>query len=222
MHSNWVRRKTFWVTFATAVIVLGVIGAGAFAAYTRYAYIQKDAAYRQLMGLTVIGNAPAPGFQLLTQTGKRVSLRALRGKVVVLEFMDPRCTDICPIVSQEFIQADHLLQSQQSHVVFVAVNVNQYHESIQDVSTFSREQGLNRLPNWYFLTGSTQALQKVWREYGVFVQPNKTGDVVHSSLMFFINSRGIEEYVANPDNNKATMLEWGDAIAFYTQHLGNM
>ena len=50
--------------------------------------------------------------------------RRYRGKVVVLEFMDPHCTDIYPIVSQEFIDAYHDLGRAAGDVVFAAVNVN--------------------------------------------------------------------------------------------------
>ena len=29
---------------------------------------------------------------------------------------------------------------------------------------------MNRLPNWYYLTGSVAALQQVWNSYGVLVE----------------------------------------------------
>jgi protein SCO1 len=48
---------------------------------------------------------PALGFTLTDQDGRTLALSALRSKVVVLEFMDPHCTDICPIVSQEYVDA---------------------------------------------------------------------------------------------------------------------
>ena len=70
---------------------------------------------------------PAPGFTLTDQDGRVLPLSAFRGKVVVLEFMDPHCTDICPIVSAEFTNA-----------VFAAVNVNQYHHGVADVAAYSR------------------------------------------------------------------------------------
>ena len=40
-----------------------------------------------------------PSFTLTDQFGKRVSLRSLRGKVVVLSFNDPECTTICPLTT---------------------------------------------------------------------------------------------------------------------------
>ena len=60
-----------------------------------------------LMGLSPVKGHEAPRFSLTDQNGRPVSLSEMRGKVVVLEFMDPHCTDICPIVSKEFVDASH-------------------------------------------------------------------------------------------------------------------
>ncbi|HTZ24545.1 MAG TPA: redoxin domain-containing protein, partial [Streptosporangiaceae bacterium] len=46
-------------------------------------------------------NEPAPGFTLTSQDGHQVSLSSLRGKVVLLTFLDPVCTTDCPIIAQE-------------------------------------------------------------------------------------------------------------------------
>ena len=47
-----------------------------------------------LMELSPVPVRPAPGFTLTDQDGRVLPLSAFRGKVVVLEFMDPHCTDI--------------------------------------------------------------------------------------------------------------------------------
>lgn len=41
-------------------------------------------------------------------------------RAVILEFMDTHCVDICPIVSQEFVDAYHDLGATASHAVFLA------------------------------------------------------------------------------------------------------
>ena len=93
-----------------------------------------------LMELSPVPVRPAPGFTLTDQNGQILSLSSsFRGKVVVLEFMDPHCTDTCPIVSDEFVDAYHDLGRLAGSVVFAAVNVNQYHNAVADVSAFSRE-----------------------------------------------------------------------------------
>jgi AhpC/TSA family len=72
-----------------------------------------------LMSLTPVPGQAAPAFTLTDQAGRTLSLASLKGRVVVLEFMDPHCTDICPIVSKEFIDAYHDLGSAASHMVFL-------------------------------------------------------------------------------------------------------
>ena len=47
------------------------------------------------------GERPAPGFALHDQNGALVSLRSLRGKPVLLTFLDSRCTTRCPIEGRQ-------------------------------------------------------------------------------------------------------------------------
>jgi cytochrome oxidase Cu insertion factor (SCO1/SenC/PrrC family) len=166
----------------------------------------------------------APGFTLTDQSGRTVPLASLRGKVVVLEFMDPHCTDICPIVSQEFIDAYRDLGDRASQVAFVAVNVNRYHLQVADVAAFSTEQRLTTLPSWHFVTGPYTSLQAVWQAYNVEVEaPSPSADVIHSSVMYFIDPSGQERYVASPmaDHTSAgtsfvpagQLAAWGHGIA---------
>lgn len=181
--------------------------------------------YQFLMGLTPVdGKSGAtgpvsPDFHLTDQHGQQISMSSLHGKVVVLEFMDPKCTDICPIVSQEIVDANKLLGAKASDVVFLGINVNQYHESQADVQAFSSEHGLSKLSNWHFLTGTTAQLKQVWHAYGIQVIPNPTGDVQHSSLMYFIAKDGTERYLADPTNSNKAIPDWGRGIQFVARQL---
>src|SRR5262249_2795706 len=66
-------------------------------------------------------NFAAPGFTLTDQHGNQVSLASLRGKVVLLTFLDPVCTTDCPLIAQEFRAADAMLGTSAARVVMVAV-----------------------------------------------------------------------------------------------------
>ncbi|MGH9297188.1 MAG: SCO family protein, partial [Acidimicrobiales bacterium] len=145
----------------------------------------------RFMSLSDVPNLTAPSFSLVDQHGHRVTLASLRGKTIVLEFMDPHCTDICPIVSHEFVDAYHDLGSNSSKVVFLAINVNPFHEQPSAMMAFSREQGLDTIPSWHFVTGTTAALRAVWSSYGIYVDaPGPNIDVHHSSYIFFITPSG--------------------------------
>jgi cytochrome oxidase Cu insertion factor (SCO1/SenC/PrrC family) len=211
------RRTILWGIIA----VVGIGGIVSVVTWLNRRHQQNVAAFQasaQLMGLTQI-KGQAPGISLIDQNGKHVSLADFRGKIVVLEFMDPVCTDICPIVSAELVQADKLLGARSKQVVFVSVNVNQYHESVTDVKKFSDQHGLSNLDNWYFLTGGTNELQKIWKAYDIYVKPNPTGDVVHSSVMYFIDKTGQEQALADPTNNASQINQWASGIARVVEQL---
>jgi cytochrome oxidase Cu insertion factor (SCO1/SenC/PrrC family) len=228
-----------------AVCAVGVVLAGVFAYLVTQTSSQRSSAAvirpsglpasvpTSLANLMALSPAPvraAPGFTLTDQAGRRVSLASLRGRVVVLEFMDPHCTDICPIVSREYIKAYHDLGGRASRVVFAAVNVNRYHLRVADVAAYSREQQLDTLPSWRFLTGPYPQLRAVWRAYGVAVHaPGRNADVIHSSLVFFIDPQGRERFVASPmvDHTASgtaylpagQVASWAHGIALVARHL---
>lgn len=177
-----------------------------------------------LMGLSPVPAKAAPGFRLTDQDGRTLTLSSLRGKVVVLNFMDPHCTDICPLVSQEFVDAHRDLGQAAGQVVFIAVNVNQYFNRVSDMAAYSNEHQLSSIPGWHFFTGPLSSLQATWRGYGVAVEaPNPNADIVHTSVMYFIGPDGRERYVAMPmvDHTSAgtaylpagTITSWGQGIA---------
>jgi protein SCO1/2 len=151
-----------------------------------------------LMRLSRVPAGPAPGFTLTDQDGRTLSLSGFRGKAVVLEFMDSRCTDICPLVSREFIDAYHDLGSTKGRVVFVAVNVNQRYNRVADVRAYSRAHELAGIPDWYFLTGPASALQAVCREYDIALTAGVHGELVHTAAVYFIGPHGAEHYIAAP------------------------
>ena len=182
------------------------------------------------MLLTPLPRQQAPGFTLTDQAGRTVGLSALRGKVVVLEFMDPHCTDICPIVSQEFVDAYHRLGPTAAKVAFIAVNVNQYHKSVANMADYSRQEGLNTIPGWHFFTGSGPALKNVWRDYNIAVQaPNPDADIIHTSAVYFIDPQGREAFLASPmvDHTKKgtaylpakQVNQWARGIALVARNL---
>ncbi|HYA50972.1 MAG TPA: SCO family protein, partial [Streptosporangiaceae bacterium] len=151
-------------------------------------------------------------------------------KVVVLQFMDPHCTDICPIVSQEFVSAYHKLGPAARHVVFAAINVNQYHASVADMAAYSRQEALNTIPSWHFFTGPVPALKTAWRDYHIAVEaPNPDADIVHTSAIYFIDPQGREAFLAAPMvDHKADgtaflpakqIAQWATGIALIARHL---
>jgi cytochrome oxidase Cu insertion factor (SCO1/SenC/PrrC family) len=159
-----------------------------------------------ILALAIAGNSasldlPAPGFSLTDQDGRTVSLASLRGKVVLMTFLDPVCTSDCPIIAQEFKQTGQLLGAQDSNVELVAVVANPTYRSTLFTQAFDREEGLTALPNWLYLTGSLSQLGAVWRHYGVVVQNLPAGSMsAHNDVAVIIDRSGEirEELSADP------------------------
>jgi cytochrome oxidase Cu insertion factor (SCO1/SenC/PrrC family) len=183
-----------------------------------------------LMALSPVPLKSAPDFTLTDQNGRTLSMASFRGQAVVLEFMDTHCVDVCPIISQEFVDAYHDLGADASHVAFVAVNVNTYHAGLSDVMAFSQAHQLTTIPSWHFFTGPASDLQSVWNAYGVVVQaPSPDADIIHSSFVYFIDPSGHERYLGDPTDDHTssgaaylpagTLASWGQGIALVAQSL---
>ncbi len=110
---------------------------------------------------------PAPAFSLTDQDGRAVTLASLRGKVVLLTFLDDTCSVDCPLIAQEFRQAGQLLSADTGRVELVAINYNPVDTQVGYIQAFNRQEGLAGVPNWLYLTGTLAQLQPVWRRYAI-------------------------------------------------------
>jgi cytochrome oxidase Cu insertion factor (SCO1/SenC/PrrC family) len=172
---------------AVAVILLGVVP---------MAEAQANPTASPILAEAVDGpSSPidyaATPFTLTDQQGKQVSLSSLRGKVILLTFLDPVCVTDCPLIAQEFRQAGELLRAQAGQVELVAVNVNPLYNELAYVRAFDQQEGLNSLPNWLFLTGSPGYLRKIYAGYGVASQDVPAGAMLgHSDIAFALDQSG--------------------------------
>ena len=188
---------------ALAIIVLGAAPMAAAAA---------NRAADPILALAIAGNStamnqPAPGFQLTDQNGQPVSLASLRGKVVLMTFLDPVCTTDCPIIGAEFKEAGVLLGRQDADVDLVAIVANPTYRTAAFTQAFDREEGLNTVPNWRYLTGSLSQLSQVWRQYGITVENLPAGAMsAHNDLAVVIDRTGHirEEVGADPGPGTAS------------------
>ena len=149
-----------------------------------------------ILALAIAGNSatlnlPAPGFSLTDQNGRTVSLASLRGKVVLMTFLDPVCSTDCPLIAQEFRQTWQLLGAKNSSVELVAVVANPTYRSTVFTRAFDQQEGLATVPNWRYLTGSFSQLSAVWRQYGITVQNLPAGAMsAHNDVAVVIDPSG--------------------------------
>jgi len=133
----------------------------------------------------------APPFALTSQDGRPVSLGSLRGKVILLTFLDPVCTSDCPTIAQEFRVADQILGRSASGVELVAIVANPLYRGLAYTRAFDNQELLSGVPNWLFLTGTLPQLQQAWKSYAIAAQILPAGGMVaHSDVAYVIDSSG--------------------------------
>jgi cytochrome oxidase Cu insertion factor (SCO1/SenC/PrrC family) len=193
--------RTVAAVGALGVAIIGVVPMMAASASTTASPIIAQA----LDGSSAPLNFRAPAFQLTNQNGRQVSLASLRGKVVLLTFLDPVCVSDCPLIAQEFRQADQLLAGQQRQVELVSVVANPVYNALSYTQAFDRQEHLNTLPNWDYLTGSVAQLRAVWRQYGVAAQIVPAGGMIgHSDVAYVIDRSGRTRTELNFDPGPGT------------------
>ncbi|HEY0935036.1 MAG TPA: SCO family protein, partial [Trebonia sp.] len=144
-----------------------------------------------ISGSTAPLDKPAPAFTLTSQDGRQVTLASLRGKVVLLTFLDPVCVSDCPLIAQEVRQAGQLLGADASHVELVAIVLNPLYYSVAYTRAFDRQEHLGTVPNWLYLTGSRGQLEDIWRRYGVTAEISTGGAMIaHDDIAFVLDRSG--------------------------------
>jgi cytochrome oxidase Cu insertion factor (SCO1/SenC/PrrC family) len=193
---------------AAGAIVIVLVGAAPMALAATNG--TADAIVAQVSdGPPAVVDAPAPAFTLTDQNGSQRSLRSYAGHTVLLTFLDPVCTSDCPIIAQELRLTDQILGAQQaSSVDLVAVVANPDYRSVALTNAFDHQEGLDKVPNWTFLTGTPTQLESVWGDYGVDALVEPAGAMVdHSDIVFLIDGQGRTREIFNADPGDGTSVE---------------
>jgi cytochrome oxidase Cu insertion factor (SCO1/SenC/PrrC family) len=140
------------------------------------------------------GQRRAPAFSLTDQNGAPVSLAALRGRPVIVTFIDPLCRDFCPTEAQHLNTVVRAFPAASKPVV-VAVSVN----TAGNTRPILREdeQKWSLVPQWSWGVGSPTALARIWKAYGIQVLVTnqtvagvKVRHVAHTEASYVVDRSG--------------------------------
>jgi len=140
-------------------IVAAALGAGFGGGYW-YAHSPGTASPGD--ALPVVGRAPH--YRLTNQLGDTVDSSAFAGKVQVVTFLFPYCTDYCPLIAAHLKSAAKALSDAglADRVVFVAFNVDPEDTGTKVMARFLKEYGWDPTnTRMQFLTGKPEEIRKV-------------------------------------------------------------
>jgi len=105
-----------------------------------------------------------PDFALLDQDGRLVHAEDLRGKVVVLTFLETKCRAACPIIAGEIARAWTLLTtSERAQSAAVAITADPRDDTPANIRTFLSRHRASRTIR--YLVGPLPMMRDVWRRF---------------------------------------------------------
>ena len=136
------------------------------------------------------GERAAPQFRLRDQNGALVSLARLRGRPVLVTFLDSQCEEQCPI---QGAQLGTMLRGMApaDRPALVIVSVDPADDTPASIRQAMRDWRLAGRWRWHWLRGTRSELARVWAAYGIAVKPT-TNDVTHGLALYLVDRRGFQ------------------------------
>ena len=171
-------------------------------------------------GTELTAGEPATPFELVSQSGRSVTLSDYAGKVVLLTFLYTSCPDLCPAVTAELRDTHKLLGDVADEVAFIAISVDPGRDSVESAREYSDTWGMTE--RWDFLVGDEETLSPIWKAYyidpGIDHGPEDDEDgsaqdhdggpldrlvedsylVIHSAPVYLIDRKGIRRVLFTP------------------------
>ncbi len=174
--------------WTAAIAVGGLIAVGALAGALALAVggesesrpfelLTDEGAYR---GSEPPGTNHLPEFMLRTFDGRAVRSQQLRGKVVLLTFLDSQCTEACPILASQIAQGlDRLGGDERRGVAAVAISTDPAEDTPESVRAFLEKQGA--LGKLLYLTRPADDIRVLWKRFKILSSHESGSDTLHSA-----------------------------------------
>ena len=110
--------------------------------------------------------------RLKTQADRTVRFYsdALKGKVVLMNFVFTQCGDACPLITAKLVQTKNEFgEAFGKEVRFLSISIDPLHDRPQDLAKFARKFDAVH-PEWLFLTGEPANVEQVVKKLGAWTQ----------------------------------------------------
>lgn len=136
--------------------------------------------------------SPAPDFSLTRADGGSLSLRDLRGSVILLYFGYTFCPDVCPATLSEVRQIFDHLGPDADCAELVMITVDPQRDTAQVLQRYLARFG----ERFIGLYGSQEQLDEAMGSYGVFASRDPSEDpeayfIAHTARLFLIDAQGM-------------------------------
>jgi protein SCO1/2 len=162
--------------------------------------------------------AGVAGLSLTDSRGRTTSLSALRGQIVVLADFMTLCQETCPLTTGNLLEMDRAVTKAglADRVRFVELTVDPGRDTPSRLAAYEKLVGAPA--NWSLLTGSADAINSIWRYFGVWYQRVPEGsppgvdwltgqplkyDIDHEDAVIYLDAAGQERFLVAGAPNAA-------------------
>ncbi len=139
--------------------------------------------------LAASGDA-APDFALVDQDARPLALAALRGKVVLLDFVYTSCPGPCPILTGLLRDVrEGLSPADRARVQLVSITIDPAHDTPEVLREYASQHRIDP-QGWSFATGPAADIDAVAHAYGVGSIRQANGEIEHTVATFLIDREG--------------------------------
>jgi protein SCO1/2 len=172
-----------------------------------------DAGLQQTPAVPVLVpvGAPMPEFELTDQSGQRVALSMLKGKVVAVTFIYTRCPlpDYCPRMVENFRSVRQRFAPRMDRdLVFLTISFDPKFDTPEMLTKYAASQRAGG-PGWHFLTGDPANVERVCNAFGIQYWAEE-GLITHSLQTAVIDREG--RLAATVEGKDFTPQQLGDLV----------
>jgi protein SCO1 len=172
-----------------------------------------DAGLQQTPAVPVLVpvGAPMPNFELTDQSGQRVALSMLKGKVVAVTFIYTRCPlpDYCPRMVENFRSVRQRFAARMDRdLVFLTISFDPKFDTPEMLTKYAASQRAGG-PGWHFLTGDPANVERVCNAFGIQYWAEE-GLITHSLQTAVIDREG--RLAATVEGKDFTPQQLGDLV----------
>jgi protein SCO1/2 len=134
--------------------------------------------------------------RLVDQNGKTVSLAALKGKPLIVDFIYTSCPGPCLMETAKLTNVALRLGSDLGwKVAIVSITVDPEHDGPAQLREYAQQQGADK-KGWYFLTGSAADVDRALAGFKLSRERGPDGSVGHLVDMILVgrDGREVREY----------------------------
>jgi protein SCO1/2 len=130
----------------------------------------------ELRGSTPPAGLTLPSFALPDQNGRTIESDDLRGKVVLVTFLETQCTESCPIIGEMIREAFRRLDGE---AVALGISVHPGDDTPAAVREYLRRHRLRG--ELHYLVAAERELRPVWKAFAVLPAVDTHDPNIHSA-----------------------------------------